>query len=304
MSKAKYYFDFFYTKLLSEKTRHRADVIFITISIISFLLHLGFILLIDLNLIQLGDNSGLLKNPIAAIYTPFSFILIYEVYLLVYYLPKSTTVYIAKQYEIITLIIIRRIFKDLTNLKFNEDWFTAKENILFGVDLLATLALFYLIFVFYQLNQTRQAAKKNEVERTSEKTRGVLRFVDFKKGLAMLLIPIFIVLSFYSLTHWIYESLTIVQMVGNIKDINKIFFDEFFTILILVEVLILLVSFFLDDDFSNIIRNSGFIISTILIKLSFGTEGILNTFLILIAVIFGVLVLFIHNKYKTLEVEI
>ena len=303
MSKMRQLFDNSYVRLLSEKTRHRADVVFISISIGSFLLHLAFIALIDLNLLTLGNGSNLLKNPIAAIYTPFSFILIYEVYLLVYYLPKSTTVYIAKQYEIITLIIIRRIFKDLTNLKFNDDWLTARENMLFGVDLLATLALFYLIFVFYKLNQVRENAKKDGAERTTEQTAGLLRFIDFKKALAMFLIPIFVVLSFYSLGAWVYESLTITQMVGNIKDINKIFFDEFFTILILVEVLILLVSFFLDDDFSNIIRNSGFIISTILIKLSFGTEGILNTFLILIAVIFGVLVLFIHNKYETLKLN-
>ncbi len=303
MEKTKNYFEYFFSKLLSEKTKKKADIIFITISIVSFLLHLGFIFLIDINIVILQNSSSLLKNPIAAIYTPFSFILIYEVYLLVYYLPKSTTYYIAKQYEIITLIIIRRIFKDLTNLKFNDNWLAAKENILFGVDLLATLALFYLIFVFYKLNQVRENAKKGGVERTAEKTVGLLRFIDFKKGLAMFLIPIFVVLSFYSLGNWVYESLTMSEMMGNIKDINKIFFDEFFTILILVEVLILLVSFFLDDDFSNIIRNSGFIISTILIKLSFGTEGILNTFLILIAVLFGVSVLFIHNKYETLKVN-
>ena len=289
---------------MSEKTRHKADILFISISIVSFLLHLGFIALIDLNIVEIPAGSGFLKNPIAAIYTPFSFILIYEVYLLVYYLPKSTTVYIAKQYEIITLIIIRRIFKDLTNLKFNDDWLIAKENRLFGVDLIATLALFYLIFVFYQLNQVRETAKRSGVERTVEETAGLLRFIDFKKTLALFLIPIFIVLSCYSLGNWLYDSLTITQMVGSIKDINKIFFDEFFTILILVEVLILLVSFFLDDDFSNIIRNSGFIISTILIKLSFGTEGVLNTFLILIAVIFGVLVLLIHNKYETLKIHL
>lgn len=301
MSTVRRVFGSVYEKLLSEKTRHRADIMFISISIISFLLHLGIIALIDLHVVTLPNNSNLLKNPVAAIYTPFSFILIYEVYLLVYYLPKSTTVYIAKQYEIITLIIIRRIFKDLTNLKFNDSWLTAKENMLFGVDLLATLALFYMIFVFYRLNQVRESAKRDGAERTTEQTVGLLRFIDFKKVLAMLLIPIFVVLSFYSLGAWLYESLTITQMVGNIKDINKIFFDEFFTILILVEVLILLVSFFIDDDFSNIIRNSGFIISTILIKLSFGTEGILNTFLILIAVGFGVLVLMIHNKYETLK---
>jgi hypothetical protein len=118
MRENKKLFDFFYSKLLSEKTKHKSEKIIVSIAIISFLLHLIIIGLVDFNFININDHSTLLSNPIAAIYTPFSFILIYEVYLLVYYLPKSTTIYIGKQYEIITLIIIRRIFKDLSKLEF------------------------------------------------------------------------------------------------------------------------------------------------------------------------------------------
>lgn len=292
------YFNYFYAKLLSEKTKKKTEIVFVSIAIISFVLHLSLILLVDFKIINLHTSSKLLNNPISAIYTPFSFILIYEVYLLVYYLPKSTTIYIGKQYEIITLIIIRRIFKDLTSLKFKEDWFSAKENILFATDLLATLVLFYLIFIFYKLNRVNEISKA-----IIQKSVEVTKFIDFKKIVAMILIPIFLILSIYSLGSWIYESFTISQMVKNIKDINKIFFDEFFTILILIEVLLLLVSFFISDKFSKVIRNSGFIISTILIKLSFGTEGFLNTILIVIAVVFGVLILMLHNKYEVLEAK-
>ena len=53
--------------------------------------------------------------------------------------------------------------------------------------------------------------------------------------------------------------------------------------------------------FSKVIRNSGFIISTIMIKLSFGTEGILNIVLIVVSVLFGIVMLWIHNKYEKLE---
>ena len=292
------YFNYFYAKLLSEKTKKKTEIVFVSIAIISFVLHLSLILLVDFKIINPHTSSRFLNNPISSIYTPFSFILIYEVYLLVYYLPKSTTIYIGKQYEIITLIIIRRIFKDLTSLKFKEDWFSAKENILFATDLLATLVLFYLIFIFYKLNRTNEISKA-----IIQKSVEVTKFIDFKKVIAMILIPIFLVLSIYSLGSWIYESFNISQMVRNIKDINKIFFDEFFTILILIEVLLLLVSFFISDKFSKVIRNSGFIISTILIKLSFGTEGFLNTILIVVAVVFGVLILMIHNKYEVLEAK-
>jgi hypothetical protein len=90
-------------------------------------------------------------------------------------------------------------------------------------------------------------------------------------------------------------------MVTEMKDVNKIFFDDFFMILILVDVLLLLFSFLHSDKFSSVIRNSGFIISTILIKLSFGTEGILNIILIVTAVAFGVILLKTHNLYERIE---
>jgi hypothetical protein len=118
----------------------------------------------------------------------------------------------------------------------------------------------------------------------------------------MLLVPTFLVLAVYSLGHWVYENfISISQMVGAIKDINKIFFDEFFTVLILTDVLLLLLSFLLTDKFNVVIRNSGFIISTILIKLSFGTEGLLNSILVVIAVAFGVAILAVHNQYERLD---
>lgn len=287
-------FNYFYAKLLSVNTKKKTEIVFVSIAIISFVLHSLLILLVEMNF--LNSKSALLNNPISAIYTPFSFILVYEVYLLVYYLPKSTTIYIGKQYEIITLIIIRRTFKDLSLLKFNTDNYYSKENFLFALDLVATLVLFYLIYIFYKLNRKSEIA--NSIIQPSLEIK---KFIDFKKIIAMILIPIFVVLSVYSFGHWIYESFTITQIVKNIKDINKIFFEEFFTVLILIEVLILLVSFFLSDKFSKVIRNSGFIISTILIKLSFTTEGLLNTFLILVAVLFGVLILLLHNKYEEME---
>lgn len=296
MTKKNNILDFLYSKLLSVSTRKKVEKIFISIAIISFLLHLSLIAAVELNFLQ--STSTLLHNPIAAIYTPFSFILIYEVYLLVYYLPKSTTVYIGKQYEIITLIIIRRTLEHLSLIKINNENYFHKENYLFAYDLIATVILFFLIYIFYKLNRKIEIA--NAIIQPNLELK---KFINFKKIIAVILIPIFFILSIYSLGHWIYESFSITQIVKNVKDINKIFFEEFFTILILIEVLLLLVSFFLSDKFNKVIRNSSFVISTILIKLSFTTEGFLNSLLIVIAVIFGVLILFLHNKYETFESE-
>ena len=88
------------------------------------------------------------------------------------------------------------------------------------------------------------------------------------------------------------------QYVASAVDINYIFFDDFFTVLILVDVLLVLFSFSHTDKFNKVIRNSGFVISTILVKLSFSVTGLQNVALILTAVGFGVLILWIHNLFE------
>jgi hypothetical protein len=282
---------------LSEKTKKKSETLIIKIAIASFILHTLLIALVDFKIIPISDSSGLLRNPIVAIYTPFSFILIYEVYLLVYYLPKSINKYIGKQYEIVTLILIRRIFKDLSKIQFTPDWFEIKGDLQFTYDIVATIILFYLIFCFYRLNE-RKLEKGEKVLLTPEMTT----FVETKKKIATVLVPVLLVLAMYSFTSWVYENfITVSKIVGSIRDINKIFFDEFFTVLILTDVLLLLISFFHTDQFSKVIRNSGFIISTILIKLSFGIDGLLNTVMTVVAVLIGVILLGIHNQYDKLE---
>jgi hypothetical protein len=145
--------DFLYNQLLSERTKKRGENTILTVAILSYLIHLSIIYLVRFDFIGIHTSSELLKNPIAAIYTPFSFILIYEVYLLIYYLPKSITTYIGKQYEIITLIIIRRLFKDLSNLSLSNDWFKINYDLQFTYDLIASLLLFFLIYLFLKQQQ-------------------------------------------------------------------------------------------------------------------------------------------------------
>ena len=285
--------------LLSDNFKKIIEKSIIFLSISSFLLHLIFIVLNKLQIIQLGELSKFFVHPIAAIYTPFSFILIYEVYLLVYYLPKSTSIYIGKQYEIILLIVIRRIFKDISNLEYTNNWFNVKYDLIFMYDLAAVIILFYLIFKFYQLNDKNSLKSR---KKDSEISTEVKNFIKIKEYIATLFVPIVFILSLYSLGHWLLESFSSIdKLVYEFKDVNKIFFDDFFTLLILVDVFLLLFSFLHSDKFSKVIRNSGFIISTIMIKLSFGTDGILNVVLIVMSVVFGIVILAIHNKYDKLE---
>jgi len=189
--------------------------------------------------------------------------------------------------------VIRRIFKDIANLELTLNWFQSTSDLQFTYDALTSLLLFVIIYFFYS-NIKRSNPAEGKVKKKSTKT-----FVNLKKIIASLLLPILLVLAVYSLGEWVFTSIS--NLKGGIsafKSINKIFFEEFFTILIVTDVLLLLASFFYSDQFHKIIRNSGFVISTILIKISFSAEGIVNNALIIGAVLFGLLMLMIHNKFE------
>lgn len=289
-----------FDKFLSEKNKDKSERVILNIAIISFVVHLLVIGLVNFNFIQINEPSNLLKNPIAAIYTPFSFILVYEVYLLIYYLPKSTSIYVSKQYEIITLIIFRRLFKDLADLNLQDQWFNNKSDLQFTFDLITAIVLFYLIYLFHVHRKKINEAlilKQPYSERIS-------KFINIKKWIAIILVPILVFISLYSLINW---SLGFFQPnatdVLSFKNINNIFFEQFFTILIITDVFLLLFSFFHTDDFHKVIRNSGFIISTILLRISFSVEGIINNLLIVTAVVFGLIIVLIHNKYEKHQVK-
>ena len=116
---------------------------------VGFVIHLSLIFLNNYNLVDLSIiNSNLLSNPISALYTPFSFILVYEAFLLIYYIPRSFTTAVGKQYEIISLIVIRKIFGDIPLIDLNENWIENSDNLQLIYDLLGILIIFFLIYLF------------------------------------------------------------------------------------------------------------------------------------------------------------
>lgn len=286
--------DVLYAKLLDEKTKKLSEKIIINIAILSFIVHLGIIALNDYNFFGNGLSEELFTNPISAIYTPFSFILIYEIYLLIYYLPKSMTIYIGKQYEIIMLVVIRRLYKDLSNISLDGNWFVQAKNLEFIYDIAATIILFLLIHFFYKMNKMRV----RKLLKLTETKPELIRFIKLKKAISVLLVPTFIFIALQSVYDWALHIFELGQGKAHGLDINSIFFDDFFTVLILVDVLLVLFSFTHTDKFNKVIRNSGFVISTILVKLSFSVTGLQNVILIISAVGFGVVILWIHKLFE------
>lgn len=239
--------------ILNPSVRRRVEHSLVTLALVMFCIHLGLYGLGQLGALNLP--ASLFSNPLQSLYTPFSIILIAEVYLLVYYLPTSFARSLGKQIEIVALIEIRSVFKDLDTTS-NWPWEAA-----FFPHLLSAMVLGGVLVWFYHL-LPRRVARIEEQD--------LARFVEFKTALAGLLSLAFVGLSVYSLGAWLVEIVTMPDHLHS--DLNSIFYNEFFTALILVDVLLLVVSFRYSDDFGLVLRNSGFVVATILLRRALGIE--------------------------------
>ena len=267
------------------------------LAIFSFIVHL--LLHLFRSYIPGGMDAALLRDPISAIYTPFSILLVYEAYLMIYYLRRSTTIYIAKQYEVISLILIRGLFKDMAALDLKIATWSSQHNLEFAADIILVVLAFYLVYWFYRLSGTYKYADFEAMEQKEIGPR-LKQFIQAKNYLSLALFVVFVILGFQSFFTWIVPTFQHIEQ-ANMVAVNAIFFEQFYNFLIISDVIILLLSFLYSDNFPVIIRNSSFVISTIMLKLSFTAEGLLSQVLILLGIGFGVLMLHVHNRYKALS---
>ena len=276
-----------FEKVFSDSNLKTFEKIILFLATAGFIIHLVLILLNNKGYLGLTFfQDSLFVNPISAIYTPFSFILIYEAFLLIYYLPRSFTTSIAKQFEIMSLILIRKIFKDIPDVDLSDNWILNENNLQLIYDLTGVLIVFYLIYMFKKLKEN---LPKLPVHQNLE------RFLGYKRLISLLLIPTLIILCVFSFIEW-YGAVFIGG--ENSPNIDYLFFVEFFGILILVDVFILLISFQYTERYSQLVRNTGFIISTILLRLSFNAVGLTSIILLISGIIFGLIILYIYNKME------
>jgi len=281
-----------FSSIFSENVIKIVEKYILYLASIGFVVHLSLIFLKNYDYIDLDFlGSRLLSNPISALYTPFSFILIYEAFLLIYYLPRSFTTAVGKQYEIISLIVIRKIFGDIPMVDLNSNWIENANNLQLIYDLIAIIIIFFLIFLF------RKAQERLPKKSVSDKLD---RFIASKKLVSIILLPILIVICVFSFSKWFNLAFTVESLDQNL---NYLFFNEFFTLLILVDVFILLLSFQYTERYSQLIRNTGFIISTILLRLSFSASGLTSLVLIVSGIVFGLFILLIYNAMEKEKIK-
>ncbi|MFL2991775.1 MAG: hypothetical protein ACJZZ7_08000 [Cytophagales bacterium] len=281
--------DHIFDTIFSVKSQKSFEKYILILATGGFILHLLLIFLNKYGYINFTFNDTLLLDPISALYTPFSFILVYEAYLLIYYLPNSFTVTVVKEYEIISLILIRKIFKDFPLVDLDVPFFSNENNVQLLYDISGILIVFFLIFLF-KVTAGRPKTIKPDAR--------LKKFISQKKFISILLVPILLILAIWSFYSWVDTS---ILSNGSVQNLNYLFFVDFFTILILVDVFILLISFRYTERYSQLIRNTGFIISTILLRLSFAATGIVSVVLIASGILFGLIILAIFKRMEKVK---
>ena len=258
----------------------------IVAAVVGFFAHLSLWALDNSGrIVVAGDSAELVQSPLSALYTPFSILLTYEVYQLIRTIPESFSSSVGKQYEIATLLVVRDILKRLPEVDGSDGWSVGDDVLFLLVECAAFLALFYTALTYYNM-------RKHE-DVNHQVSDDVSVFIVTKKAIAIFMLVIFVIIALTSVTGWI----AAVQEGGGSVD-RTIFFLDFFTFLILADILILLISYWFYTDFRNLARNTGFVLSTVIIRVAISAAGVSSMILFTLSGILGIAILrmFVTNK--------
>lgn len=258
-----------------EKIRKAA----IVSAVLGFFAHIAIWALFRTERISItGEASELVSSPLSALYTPFSILLVYEVYQLIRTIPDSFSSSVGKQYEIATLLVVRDILKRLSEVESSEGWEISSDLGFLLVECGAFLALFYTSLTYFRIS--------NRADKSGDMSDDIVIFVEAKRVVANTMLLVFLSVAAYSFWTWI-ESVQ--EGGGSVSRV--IFFLDFFTFLILADILILLISYWFYTDFGNLARNTGFVLSTVIIRVAISSEGVSAMVLFTLSGLLGIAIL-------------
>jgi hypothetical protein len=237
--------------------------------------------------------EGLDKSPFHAVYTPFSVILFYEVLLLVFALAASHTGEIATQYQIVSLIVVRRVFKDIGGFSELENWLAEPEAVkAVLIDMAGAVLMFLMVTGFTFL---RHKTPKTPIRRDLQK------FIELKKALAVLLLVVLVALAAINLASWLGVMSGLPVILAPPANVDLFFFPRFFEFMIFTDVFLLIVSLAYYDRYEYVFRNAGFVISTVLLRVSLETPKPYDLLLALTAMLYGLVVLGVFACLSAIE---
>ena len=245
------------------------------------LVFLAAIVLVELNrrgLLPAALGSRIELRHFAAVEAAFWLLLVFEVLALVFTLPQSVSNSVGRQFELVSLIMLREAFLEFARLGEPIDIAAHGYHALLVVllDLLAALLLFVLVGFYYRV-QHHQPITPDEHEQAS--------FIAAKKVVALCLLAAFVLLAALQAGHS-YRS-------GPTAD----FFSDFFTILIFSDVLVVLISLAFTSGYHVVFRNSGFAAAAVLIRLALPAPELVRPALAVAAAVFALALTVAYNSF-------
>jgi len=240
--------------------------------------------LLSLFVIQL-NHWGVFPQPIAqyisynyfvAIEFAFIILLFFEVLSLVFVLPHSVAGALGKQFEILSLILLRNSFKEFGEVPDISNIVNMQNVGLHIVsDAFGALVIFVGIF-FIRITSKHYRITEDEGEQ--------FRFVQLKKVITIILMLIFFGLMLQDA--WLFI---------NHKHTFK-FFETFYTVLIFFDILIVLVSLRYSYRYIVLFRNSGFALATVLLRVALTAPVYYNVVIGFLAVLFVLILNIFYGK--------
>jgi hypothetical protein len=220
-----------------------------------------------------------------AIELAFSVLLFVEIFDLFFIITHSVADSVGKQFEIISLILLRSAFKELGHLPLNMSWDISSLQTLLPIiaDALGAVIIFLITVLFYN-KQRHVQITKSDAER--------LHFVLQKKVVAAFMILFFICEILYS-----------IFLFFSTKTLNDNIFNRLYTVLIFSDILILILSLRYSNLYVHLFRYSSFALATVILRLSLSAPKYLNVMLSVSAGIFILLVSYVYNFLNKKEIE-
>ena len=272
-----------YDRFFSDQRKASVEHGMVYLSIAGFALHLLFVFLAKTLAHPPAWITAAGHSYLSALYTPFSFILLYEVLMLVWALPESTTESIAKQFEIVSLIFIRGVFKDIANVDNINQIQKPAEALPILIDMAAGLGMFLLVTLFKAVGRQR-----SRLDVIHEQSAALKEYVSRKKAIALQLTMVLVVIALYHLATLGLEGLSV-------------FYSDLYTVMIFTDVLILMLSMLVSDRYELVFRNAAYVGSTILIRASLTIGRPYNAPIALFGMVFGILTLLVYNYHSRLR---
>jgi hypothetical protein len=280
-------------RIFSERNKTALKHLVIRLGIAGFAIHLLLIFLAK----TLPHPPALIasagENYLVAISTPFNFILFYEVVTLIGALHESTTRSIAYQFEIVSLIFIREVFKDIAEASemVTRHTLTMEALPLFA-DMWAGFLMYLLVAVF------QHVANHSVVHMGSvAPSHARARFVAQKKGVALGLGALLLTMAAYNVGLFAFDLFRD-AMTGQTGLAHvSTFYNDLFTVMIFTDVLILILSIVVSGHYEFVFRSAAFVVSIVLIRFAL-TEGYpYGAPLAILAMVFGICVLLVFNYH-------